>query len=55
MIQMYCAVIACLLINLWTGAKPTKRTVEMLAFYFMGVASEAEMLRHIAGLKKNSV
>jgi hypothetical protein len=55
MIQMYCAVIACLLINLWTGAKPTKRTVEMLAFYFMGVASEAEMLRHIAGLKKISV
>jgi hypothetical protein len=54
MIQMYCAVIACLLINLWTGAKPTKRTVEMMAFYFMGVASEAEMLRHIAGLKKIS-
>jgi hypothetical protein len=54
MIQMYCAVIACLMINLWTGAKPTKRTVEMLAFYFMGVASEEEMLRHIAGLKKIS-
>jgi hypothetical protein len=54
MIQMYCAVIACLLINLWTGAKPTKRTVEMMAFYLMGVASEQEMLRHIAGLKKAS-
>ena len=54
MIQMYCAVIACLLINLWTGAKPSKRTVEMLAFFFMGVASEAEMLRHIAGLKKTN-
>jgi hypothetical protein len=52
MIQMYCALIACLLINLWSGARPSKRTVEMLAFYFMGVASEAEMLRHIAGLKK---
>jgi hypothetical protein len=55
MIQMYCAVIACLLINLWTGAKPTKRTVEMLAFYLMGVASEDEVLRHVAGLKKASV
>lgn len=55
MIQMYCAVIACLLINLWTGTKPTKRTVEMLAFYLMGVASEDEVLRHIAGLKKASV
>jgi len=48
-------VIACLLINLWTGAKPTKRTVEMLAFYLMGVASEDEVLRHVAGLKKASV
>jgi hypothetical protein len=55
LIQMYCAIIACLLINLWTGAKPTKRTVEMLAFYFMGLASEEEVLRHIAGLKKVSL
>ncbi len=52
MIQVYCAIIACMLINLWTGAKPTKRTVEMLAWYFAGVASEAEMMRHIAGLQK---
>ena len=52
MIQVYCAVIACMLINLWTGAKPTKRTVEMLAWYFAGVASEEEMMRHIAGLQK---
>jgi hypothetical protein len=47
MIQMYCAVIACLLINLWTGKKPTKRTVEMLAYYFMGVATDAEVLAHL--------
>jgi len=47
MIQMYCAVIACLLINLWTRKKPSKRTVEMLAFYFMGVASEQEVLDHL--------
>jgi hypothetical protein len=47
MIQVYCAVIACMLINLWTGRKPDKRTVEMLAFYFMGVASEAEVLAHL--------
>ncbi len=54
LIQVYCAVIACLLINLWTATRPTKRTVEMLAFYFMGVASENEVLRHIARLKKTS-
>jgi len=52
MIQVYCAIIACMIINLWTGAKPTQRTVEMLAWYFMGVASEDEVMRHISGLKK---
>lgn len=51
-IQMYCAVIVCLLINLWTKAKPTKRTLEMLAFYQMGLASEDELKRHIEGLQK---
>jgi len=43
-----------MLINLWTGSKPTKRTVEMLAWYFAGVASEDEMMRHIAGLQKKT-
>ena len=47
MIQMYCAVIACLLINLRTAKKPTKRTVEMLAYYFMGVATQAEVVAHL--------
>ena len=47
LIQVYCAVIACMLINLWTGKKPDKRTVEVLAFYFMGVATEAEVLAHL--------
>jgi hypothetical protein len=47
LIQVYCAIIACMLINLWTGKRPNKRTVEMLAWYFMGVATEAEVLAHI--------
>jgi hypothetical protein len=50
-IQAYCAIIACLLITLWTGRKPTKRTYEMICFYFMGWASEEELLRHIEKLK----
>jgi len=33
-IQLYVGVIASLLISLWTGKKPTKRTLEMLQFYF---------------------
>ena len=50
--QVYCAIIACLLINLWTGRKPTKRTFEMISYYFMGLASEAELLGHLAKLKR---
>jgi DDE family transposase len=50
-IQTYCAIIACLLISLWTGRKPTLRTYEMICFYFCGLASEEELLHHIAKLK----
>jgi hypothetical protein len=42
-IQMYCAVIACMLINLWTGKKPGKHLVNMLAWHFMGLASAKEV------------
>ncbi len=50
-IQVYCAIIACMLINLWTGRKPTKRTFEMISYYFMGLASEAELVAHLLKLK----
>jgi hypothetical protein len=50
-IQVYLAVIASLLISLWTGKKPTKRTYEMLCFYFSGWASEEELLAHIDRLQ----
>jgi len=52
-IQTYCAIIACLLINLWTGRKPTKRTFEMISYYFMGLASEAELIAHLEKLKRH--
>jgi len=50
-IQTYCAIIACMLISLWTGRKPTKRTFEMICFYFSGLASEDELLAHLAKLQ----
>jgi len=50
-IQTYCAIIACLLISLWTGRKPTLRTYEMICFYFIGWASEDELMRHLQKLK----
>lgn len=53
-IQTYCAIIACLLISLWTSRKPTLRTYEMVCYYFMGLASEDELLAHIAKLKAGS-
>ena len=46
-IQVYVAIIASLLISVWTGLKPTKRTYEMICFYFQGWVSEEELTAHI--------
>jgi hypothetical protein len=50
-IQLYVGLIASLLISLWTGKKPTKRTLEMLQFYFSGWATEEELQAHIDKLQ----
>jgi hypothetical protein len=52
-IQAYCAIIACLLISLWTGRKPTLRTYEMICFYVCGLATESELLAHLNKLKRH--
>jgi hypothetical protein len=46
-IQVYLAIIASLLISLWAGRKPTVRTLEMIQFYFMGWATEEELMAHL--------
>lgn len=51
-LQTYSAIIACMLISLWTGRKPTLRTYEMLCWYFSGMADEEELMSHIEGLQK---
>jgi hypothetical protein len=51
-IQTYCAIIACMLISLWTGRKPTLRTYEMICHYLTGLAEEDELLAHLAQLQK---
>ena len=51
-IQVYCALIASMLITLWTGRKPTKRTFEMLQFHFLGWATEQELKQHLDSLKE---
>ncbi|MBL8819019.1 MAG: transposase, partial [Planctomyces sp.] len=50
-IQTYMAIIACLLILIYTGRSPTKRTFEMICLYLSGWASLEELERHIAKLK----
>ena len=50
-IQVYVAIIASLLVSLWTGKKPTKRTFEMLCFFFCGMADEDELIAHLNKLK----
>jgi hypothetical protein len=51
-LQTYAAILACMLIALWTGRKPTLRTFEMLCWYFTGMASQEELLAHLARLQK---
>jgi Transposase DDE domain len=53
-IQTYCAIIACMLISLWTGKKPTLRTYEMICWYLIGMADMEELLAHLDRLKKRA-
>ena len=49
-IQAYCAIIACLLLALWTGGKPTLRTFEMVCLYLQGWADQKELFAHLKKL-----
>ena len=53
-LQVYLAIIASLLIGLWTGAKPNKRTYEMLCHYFHGWATAEEVQRHLDTLQRKT-
>jgi hypothetical protein len=53
-LETYAAIIACLLIALWTGRKPTLTTYRMLCWYFSGWADEEELLRHLTRLQKQA-
>ena len=51
-LQTYAAILACLLIALWTGRKPTLRTYEMVRFYFSGWATLEEVQAHLDRLQE---
>lgn len=55
-IQIYCVLIAALLLMLWTGRRPNKRAVESLRLYWSGWATETELVELLAranGFKKS--
>jgi hypothetical protein len=53
-LQVYVAIIASLLLSLWTGKKPTKRTYEMFCLFFAGWATEQEVLAHLNKLQQQA-
>jgi hypothetical protein len=53
-LQMYAALIVSLLIIIYTGRKPTKRTFETIQFYLLGWVTDAELEAHLATLQKIS-
>ena len=53
-IQMYLAIIACIMILAMTGKMPTKRTFEMICFYLNGWADLEELEAHIKKLQVKS-
>ncbi len=48
-LQLYSALIACLLVSLWLGKKPTLRTYEAICFHLMGLADAEDV---VAGARK---
>jgi IS4 transposase len=47
-IQVYCAVIVCMLLNLSTGLKPAKAVMELITWYLLGFADVEDVERQIA-------
>jgi hypothetical protein len=51
-IQIYLALIAALLLQLYTGRRPTKRMMELIRWYLCGVASGVELERGLAQYRR---
>ena len=50
-LEMNIAIIACMLIMLWTEKKPTKATLELLQYYMVGLADDEDLENHMNRLK----
>ena len=54
-LQIYCVLIADLLLMLAAGRRPTKRQMEALWFYWLGFATESELLARLSATKKQLI
>jgi hypothetical protein len=52
-IQVYCALIASVLLVRWTGSRPTKRQRETLQLYWMGWVTLKELEARLLPRKKS--
>lgn len=52
-LQVYVALLASMLISLWTGRKPKKSTLRILCLHMQGWVRDEELAAHIATLKKS--
>ena len=53
-IQVYCALIATLLLAEYTGLRPTKRAYELVALYLAGWVTDEELVRALAKLQRQA-
>jgi hypothetical protein len=53
-LQVYVALLASILMALWTGLKPTRSAFRVICLYFQGWVNDEELLRYLEGLKKSS-
>lgn len=51
-LQVYVALLASILVSLWTGRKPRKSTFRVLCLYMQGWVRDEELIAHIERLKK---
>ena len=51
-IQVYCAVIVCMLLNLSTGLKPARAVMERIMWYLLGFADVQDVQRQIARTRR---
>ena len=53
-LQVYCALIAALLLALYSGKRPGRRAMELIQFYLLGYATLEEVSRQLGLEQKNS-